>query len=207
MNNNNNQREGASSNSAVGKAFELLAQKYLKDKCNFELVRPFPLNIGIIGGKKKEHSFDIGSHDSKIIVECKSHKWTKGNNNPSGKITAWNEAMYYFYLAPQDYRKIFFCLKHHNEQKKTLAQYYMENRAHLIPPNVEIWEYCEETDDVFIYNSLKDKKCCPECPFVFKKGWTGLDAHWRARHEKDTGRDYDDVKVSIMSETYESQPK
>ena len=48
----------------------------------------------------------------------------------------------------------------------------------------------------------KDKKVCPVCTFVFAKGWTGLDAHWRSKHEKDTGEDYDDVKHFIMSDNY-----
>ena len=28
-------------------------------------------------------------------------------------------------------------------------------------------------------------KICPECPKVFQgAGWTGIDAHWKAEHEK-----------------------
>ena len=53
----------------------------------------------------KEHAFDLGSLDQKIIVECKFHKWTAGGHVPSAKLTVWNEAMYYFVTAPKDYRK------------------------------------------------------------------------------------------------------
>jgi hypothetical protein len=29
------------------------------------------------------------------------------------------------------------------------------------------------------------KKVCPECDHVFQgNGWDGIDAHWRARHER-----------------------
>ena len=31
---------------------------------------------------------------------------------PSAKMTVWNEAMYYFHIAPALYWKIFFVLKH-----------------------------------------------------------------------------------------------
>ncbi len=155
MNDNNNfQRKGSLSNAAVGNDFEITAQKHFKNECGFDLVRPFSLQLGI-GNKKKEHRFDLGLDNPKIIVECKSHKWTSGNNIPSAKITVWNEAMYYFYLAPPDYKKIFFCLKDYSvKRNKTLAEYYIENYAHLIPQNVEIWEYCEATDNVVIYDSL-----------------------------------------------------
>ena len=30
----------------------------------------------------------------------------------------------------------------------------------------------------------KNKKVCPECGHTFQgKGWEGIDAHWRAKHE------------------------
>jgi hypothetical protein len=60
---------------------------------------------------------------------------------PSAKITVWNEAMYYFYLTPKEYRKIFFVLKH-SRNDETLAEYYLRNYRHLIPSGVEFWEYC-----------------------------------------------------------------
>jgi hypothetical protein len=50
--------------------------------------------------------------------------------------------MYYFYLAPKDYRKIFFILKDQNFKKGlTLGEYYIRNYEHLIPDDVEIFEY------------------------------------------------------------------
>ena len=60
---------------------------------------------------------------------------------PSAKLTVWNEAMYYFYIAPKNYRKIFFVLKH-LRRGVSLATYYVANYEHLIPDDVEIWEYC-----------------------------------------------------------------
>ncbi|WP_201087274.1 hypothetical protein [Serratia plymuthica] len=54
---------------------------------------------------KKSHRFDLGCAEQKILVECKSHRWTIGNNIPSAKLTVWNEAMFYFYSAPAEYRK------------------------------------------------------------------------------------------------------
>ena len=89
----------------------------------------------------------------KIVVECKSHKWTEGANVPSAKMTVWNEAMYYFHLVPNDYRKIFFCLKDYSEKRGlTLAEYYIKTYKHLIPPGVEIWEYCKDQKNAFHVN-------------------------------------------------------
>jgi len=50
--------------------------------------------------------------------------------------------MYYFHLAPQNYRKALFVLKDlHARKNESLAAYYIRNYGHLIPRAVEIWEY------------------------------------------------------------------
>jgi len=95
---------------------------------------------------KKEHAFDLGSKKQKIIVECKSHRWTSGDNVPSAKMTVWNEAMYYFSMAPKEYRKIMFVLKDMSKKRKqTIAEYYLHTYNHLVPNDVEFWEYDEAT--------------------------------------------------------------
>ncbi len=158
MNNNNNQREGASSNTKVGRDFEKKAKTYFKDKCDIDLTCSFSLELGL-GDKKKPRRFDLGLDDPKIIVECKNHTWTKTDKVPTAKMTNWNLEMYYFHLAPQDYRKIFFCLKHYSKKRqKTLAEYYIEKNSHLIPHGVEIWEYCEKTGNVFKHNLSNGKQ-------------------------------------------------
>ncbi|MDD3424468.1 MAG: hypothetical protein PHX32_08025, partial [Sphaerochaeta sp.] len=60
------------------------------------------------------------------------------------KMTVWNEAMYYFLLAPIEYRKILFVLKDYSpKRKETLAEYFVRTNKHLIPKGVEIIEYDE----------------------------------------------------------------
>lgn len=59
---------------------------------------------------------------------------------PSAKMTVWNEAMYYFHVAPKNFRKILFVLKHHRREL-SLASYYLQTHGHLVPDGVEIWEY------------------------------------------------------------------
>jgi hypothetical protein len=97
-----------------------------------------------ISVRKKPHRFDLGSAKPPILVECKSHRWTTGDNMPAAKMTVWNEAMYYFYVAPREFRKIMFVLKH-ERRAQSLAAYYIRTHGHLIPDGVEIWEFDEET--------------------------------------------------------------
>jgi hypothetical protein len=141
-----NQRIGSVSNAHVGLDFELVALEFFARQ-QITLSRDFTIEIGL--ARKKKHCFDLGSSDPKIIVECKSHKWTAGSNVPSAKMTVWNEAMYYFHLAPQEFRKILFVL--HDRRNKVgegLLNYYKRTYFHVIPEEVEFLEWDEVTGDI-----------------------------------------------------------
>jgi hypothetical protein len=107
--------------------------------------RSFAVPIGV-GQLKKLHNFDFGSEDPPVLVECKCHRWTTGGDAPSAKLTVWNEAMYYFAIAPAGYRRILFVLRDHlAARRQTLAEYYLARYRHLVPDGVEFWEF-DETD-------------------------------------------------------------
>ena len=140
------QRLGGESNAQVGKNFELAAQKFFLSKgISLDLSVKIPVGIE---GLKKDHAFDLGCLSQKIIVECKSHKWTAGGNVPSAKLTVWNEAMYYFLASPKELRKIMFVLHDYSDKRReTLAQYYLRTYRHLVPNGVEFWEYNEQNSE------------------------------------------------------------
>ncbi len=75
---------------------------------------------------------------------------------PSAKLTVWNEAMFYFLLAPAEFKKYMFVLKsaHRKQGDKTLAEYYVEKHGHLVPPDVTIIEYDMATNTA---NTVKAK--------------------------------------------------
>lgn len=125
-------------NPRLGAEFEKLAMAEFS-KMGILLQKEFSEKVGA-SRKKVLHKFDLGSTSPPILVECKRHKWTEGGNAPSAKLTVWNEAMYYFSLAPHKYRKILFVLKS-IRKGESLADHYIKRFAHLIPVGVEIWEY------------------------------------------------------------------
>lgn len=136
------QRKNALSNTRVGIDFEELTLKYFK-KSIPDIQKPFWIPIGHI--EQKQHKFDLGSAKHKVIIECKSHTWTEGGNVPSAKLTTWDQAMLYFFLAPRKYRKIFVVKKDLNPKtKEPLASYYIRTHSHVIPDEVEFWEVDEE---------------------------------------------------------------
>ena len=110
------------------------------ERIGLRLTPRFSVEIGV--GVRKEHDFDLGNEQQKILVECKPHKWTEGGNVPSAKLINWTRAMYLFHVAPRSYRKIMFVLKDFSKKRnETLAQYYLRINAHLIPEDVEFWEF------------------------------------------------------------------
>jgi hypothetical protein len=132
-----------------GAKFEVVCKSFFA-KRGMELERPFVVPVGV-SEYQKDHKFDLGSEKLKVIIECKRHTWTEGRNAPSAKMTTWNEAMYYFFLAPSDYRKILFVLKDEKDGR-TLAHYYISRHRELIPDDVEIWEYdllTEKAEEVY----------------------------------------------------------
>ena len=130
------QRKNASSNTQVGIDFEALAYDYFKQEFP-SLEKPFQITIG--HNDKKEHKFDMGCSEQKVIIECKSHTWTEGGNSPSAKIRGMNEVMLHFSVAPPHYRKILFILRHMRKET-SLGTHYIKTQGHLIPEGVEIWE-------------------------------------------------------------------
>jgi hypothetical protein len=135
---NNFQRVGSISNTHAGNDFEEVARQFFSAQ-GIVLTRNFGVPIGV-SDRKKNRNFDLGSANPAILVECKSHTWTQGGNMPSAKMTVWNEAMYYFHIAPREYRKILFVLKH-SRGDVSLASYYLTKHGHLVPTEVEVWEY------------------------------------------------------------------
>ena len=142
----NFQREGANNNPEVGNAFELQVQQYLAQHMGLALGRRFRLDVGVFHVRPRQ--FDLGSGDPPVLVECKSYRWTRSGNAPSAKLSQFVEAMYYFYLVRPGFRKMVFLARHHNEERdETLAHYIVRTRRHLIPRDVEVWEFNEATGE------------------------------------------------------------
>ena len=139
----NFQRKDSKSNAHAGKLFELQILDFFNETYNLELIENIKVPVGIsTQTERKLKAFDLGKV-GEVVVECKSHKWTETENAPSAKMATWNEAMFYFHLVPVGYRKIFVVEKSLNSKRNiTLAKYYLNTHGHLIPDDVEIWEFC-----------------------------------------------------------------
>ena len=123
-------------NTFKGSRFEevtkLLLEEYLQEK----LEEQKKIEIGF--EEKREHRFDLGN--SNYLIECKAFEWTAKNNNPSGKISTLRETLYYFLLAPKEYRKILVLKKSRVKNGETVLDYFIRLNYHLIPQDVEIFE-------------------------------------------------------------------
>jgi hypothetical protein len=143
----NFQRIGSASNTQVGADFESAAVAAFAAR-GIAVEPNLAVAVGV-GRLRKKHRFDLGSREPPILIECKSHRWTTGDNAPSAKLAVWNEAMYYFAIAPLGFRKILFVLRAFSEQRgQTLAEHYIGRYLHLVPEDVEIWEYNEADSSI-----------------------------------------------------------
>ncbi|MCH7663184.1 MAG: hypothetical protein IH859_04855 [Chloroflexi bacterium] len=134
----NFQRKNAVSNTQVGIDFEDIALSHFSKEIP-DLHKEFRIAIGF--KEKKSHKFDLGSSLQNVIIECKSHTWTTSGNMPSAKLTTWDQAMFYFFLAPDKYRKIMFVKKDLKPKSgESLCNYYMRTHANVIPDGIEFWE-------------------------------------------------------------------
>ena len=135
----NFQRKGAISYTHVEREFEEQAREVLAEHgLNLDPNHKVAVGIAL---QRKEHAFDLGSEHPKVIVEYKAQTWTEGDRIPSAKMKNWAEAMFYFYMAPTTYRKIFFVER--SERKTTgesLLSYFIRTHFHMIPSGVEFWE-------------------------------------------------------------------
>lgn len=134
------QRAGAISNTHVGREFEDAVKRHFEG-LGISLTKNFGIPIG--HDRKKKHRFDLGSDDPAILVECKANTWTKSGKRPSAKIRGMNEVMFHFHLAPSNYRKILFVLKHLRPQGKgdSLGTHYVRTQGHLIGEGIEVWQF------------------------------------------------------------------
>ena len=116
MDADNYRRKDSESNTRAGRDFEEDARLWFESR-GISLVRDFSVPVGASEAGKKRRKFDFGSENPPILIECKSHKWTAGDNFPSAKITVWNESMYLFHLAPAEFRKILFVLRDYSKKE------------------------------------------------------------------------------------------
>ena len=124
---------GNADNPSTGARFEAAVQAFFRSK-GLDLHRDYSVDVGA-GSTPKSRKFDLGSGRPATLVECKSHTWTEGGNAPSAKLSVWNEAMFYFLVAPPSYRKILAVLAH-SRQGETLAEHYVKRFRHLVPPGI-----------------------------------------------------------------------
>ena len=149
------QRKGGKSNTQIGKEFEEKTLKYFLEN-GIELEKQYTIEIGL--NYKKKHKFDLGNNN--LIIECKAMRWTETEKVPSAKLRSWNEAMYYFHLAPKEYKKIFFVEMNYNQKyTQTLLEYYIDKYYNMIPEDVLLYDYYVDNNwcKIYTYEDIKKR--------------------------------------------------
>ncbi|MGI9392570.1 MAG: hypothetical protein ACR2N8_03435, partial [Parvibaculales bacterium] len=82
----NHQRKESTSNAHAGSDFEQAVKIFFEEEQSLQLEYGIAVEIGV-GERKKIHKWDLGCDNKKILIECKSHKWTESDKMPSAKLT------------------------------------------------------------------------------------------------------------------------
>ena len=132
------------SNREKGAVFARRVGQYLQRK-GYRVKPEYSVEIGLGNLRKKAHRFDHGCKS--MLVECNSmiDGWWKQS---SAKISALNESMIYFHAAPSSFRKMMFISKTGKKgmrNPETFAEHYVRLYGHLVPDDVEVWEFDGET--------------------------------------------------------------
>ena len=114
--------------------FEARVGRYLERTFN----QPFGHKILPLGGGQ-HHDVDQVSADGKILVECKSYKWTKTGNAPSAKITTLREAIFYLKSCPGE-RRIIAMQRLPFPGRELLVDYFCRLNPGLLD-GMEVWDF------------------------------------------------------------------
>jgi hypothetical protein len=147
------------SNKEIGDKFRDTVKKYLSIQ-GHKLEPEYGVEIGY-GQSKKIHYFDLGNELD--LIECKKYSWTEGGNNPSAKLSTLIEAVHIYCAAPKSYNKKIFVFKTSKKgirNPETLVEYFIRSYGHLIPEDIEIWEF----DDINMTSELKYGKNSEQAP-------------------------------------------
>ena len=90
------------------------------------------------------HRFDLGSKDPGILVECKRHTWTAGDNVPEGKLAEWVGTIWGLHDARKHYPTLILAVLHDKRQKtgETLRDYFLRTaRGRDLPSTVTVWAF------------------------------------------------------------------
>jgi hypothetical protein len=121
-----------------GAQFESAVKRYFSGR-RLNLEEGASVAVGF-GKQRKARRFDLVSKSPPVLVECKSHRWTRGRNAPEAKLAIWNESVLYFAAAPPHYRRIL-CVRRSVLGGWSLTDEYLNRYKHLVPRGVELWEY------------------------------------------------------------------
>ena len=118
------------------KNFENLVADYFEDTLGIQ----FEDQVSQDEADGGRHKFDIVSIDREIVIECKSHTWTKGGNYPSAKVA--DALVAAEHLKGHSAKRKLLVFQDDTMRGKSLVETFMRrNREKL--HGIEVWVYAD----------------------------------------------------------------
>lgn len=112
--------------------FEKHAKAFFQKELNVEFLEHMPLPLSSGG----HHKFDLTSPDETIVIECKSHTWTKSGRYPSAKVSDVQRSIELLHKCTAK-RKIIVFQDDFHDSASLVEVFVRRNRALLA--GIEVW--------------------------------------------------------------------
>lgn len=120
------------------KNFENLVEGYFEDTLGVQFENQVPQDDAD-GGR---HKFDVVSIDREIVIECKSHTWTRGGNYPAAKAT--DALVTVEHLKRHSAKRKLLVFQDDRMQGKSLAETFVRRNKERLS-GIEVWVYSDGT--------------------------------------------------------------
>ncbi len=133
--------------------FERLAKTFFEAELSTKLLEHMPLCLKT----GESHKFDLVSRDEQIVIECKSHTWTKSGNYPGAKVTDAQRAIDLLHKLETARKVVVF--QDDFFHGKSLVEVFVRRNTALLA-GIEVWRYIDgkfENFATFLKSSEKGK--------------------------------------------------
>lgn len=116
--------------------FEEHAKSFFEQEFATPLLAQIPIRLRT----GENHKFDLISKDEQVVIECKSHTWTKSGNYPSAKVTDAQRSIELLHKCNVPRRIIAF--QDHKGPRETLVEVFVRRNKELLS-GIEVWRHLD----------------------------------------------------------------
>jgi hypothetical protein len=125
------------------KDFENLAGKHFEKEFGMRLLPQWPVHLK----NGQTHKFDFSSENERVVVQCKSYRWTKSGHYPNGKVAEAQMAIDRLQGANAS-RKIIVFDDDLNQKGQSFVEVFVRRNKDSLS-GIEVWKHHDEKFELY----------------------------------------------------------